>query len=259
MPSPVIGLTRPAASPTSSTRPVGLLPAPGAEGQVVSAPVGAGARHPGQELLELLEQQPPARRAALAAAPRQQLAVADVGEAVAAVERPGVRRLRALAVADHLTADQVRGRRRVAADRERALVASSSEQRGAHERVGAVGADDHGRDEALGDQRPPGLGRDGGDPVAAQDRAGGHGLLDEAGVEHPARHDVGLAAHRPRDTYVAAGQLQVAQRRPAVDDVGGADLGEHGRSRAGRSRRRRTCRAGSRCGRAAAPAGSGRR
>ena len=84
--------------------PVGLVPAPAAQRQVVAAPVAAGAGRPGHELLELVEQQAAAGRAGAGPLAGQQLAVADVGEAVAAVEGPGVRRLRAVAEADDLAA-----------------------------------------------------------------------------------------------------------------------------------------------------------
>ena len=101
-------------------RPVGLLPAPARERQVVAAPVGrpVGTRA-GHQRLELVEQQLAGRRRRRRAP--EQLAVPDVGQPVAAVEGPGVRRLAAVAVHGCTwRAAPPGGRGRVAADRERA-------------------------------------------------------------------------------------------------------------------------------------------
>ena len=122
---------------------VGLLPAPAGQRQVVALPVAAVGHGGRQQLLELLEQQRPAREPPRGTGrSREQLAVPDVAPAVAAVEGPGVRRLGARAVADDLGAASRLGGGGVAADRDGPRLADLAEQVRSQHRVHAVGADD---------------------------------------------------------------------------------------------------------------------
>ena len=106
MPSPVIGLTSPAASPASSTRPLGSALRAVDSGSWWPTQSVAPCGRAGQQRLELLDQ---VRAAGSGASWVEQLAVPDVGEAVAAVEGPGVRRLPAVAEDDDLRAAAASG------------------------------------------------------------------------------------------------------------------------------------------------------
>ena len=103
---------------------------PARQRQVVGGPVGAAVGRAGEQPLQLGEQEG-ARGRLLGGAGVDQLAVADVGEPVAAVEGPGVRRLAAVAVRDHLEAGPPGGGRGVAADRQRAAAGSVTRPRAA--------------------------------------------------------------------------------------------------------------------------------
>ena len=61
--------------------------------------------------------------------------------------------------------------------------------------------------------------------MAAEEGAGFDGSLDEAGVEDLPRYDVHRPAHPAAHPRGAVGG-QLPQRRPVVDDIGGADLRE---------------------------------
>ena len=111
------------------------------EGQVVTDPAGATVGGTGQQLLEPLEQLGAGGRLAIAV---EHLAVADVGEAVAPVERPRVRRLPRGAEHDQLGPAVLARCGRVAAQRQRRTAVASPERAPDH-RVGAVGADDDAR------------------------------------------------------------------------------------------------------------------
>ena len=205
---------------------VRLLPPPARQRQVVTLPVVAGRDRAGQQLLELVEQQGPRRRVTVARR-RQQLAVPDVGEPVAAVEGPGVRRLAAVAVPDHLGAAPVRRRRRVAADGQRpAAVRQPEVRRGPRECAPSAPTTIPGemvpsRTIASGTSS-----RRRCDPVPAERRAAVHRPLDQPGVEDLARDDVDRPGHRPGHRLLAAGELEPGERRPAVLDAGDADRGE---------------------------------
>ena len=167
---------------------VGLLPPPAGERQVVALPVLSGVDRAGQQLLELVEQQRPGRWVALSVG-RQQLAVAHVREAVAAVEGPGVRRLPAVAVADHLGAAPVRRGGRVAADRERPTAVRQSEL-STDDGVRAVRADDDpGRDGPVEDDlmrdRPVRDDFDRDDPLSAEASRRGPRPARPAGRRRP--------------------------------------------------------------------------
>ena len=160
----------------------------------------------------------------------------------------------------HLRAARGRGRRGVAAEgdgrrpgRETAAAARTTEWAPSAptttaRRVPAV------------DAHPVGAGSDLPHPVPAQVGAGGHGAADQPLSKIGARDDPGGPAPVGRSTPRSPRRsASGAQRRPVVDDVPDAGVRAGGRRRAGRCRRRRTCRAGSRRGRAAPPSGTGRR
>ena len=139
MPSPVIGLTSPAASPASSTGPSGCCQRHADSGRWWPCQSRPPAVAPGSSVLELVEQQGLGQ--ARAPRPTEQLAVPDVAEAVAAVEGPGVRRLRRRAVHDDLRA--ARGQRAWARSRGARRPAAPGRARASgDDGVGAVGADD---------------------------------------------------------------------------------------------------------------------
>ena len=219
---------------------VGRAPAGLREREVVTDPVGRVGRGAGQQLLESLDQlgaggpDPPGG---------ERLAVPDVGEAVAAVEAPGVRRLPDRAERDDLGPGASGGHGRVAADRQ-CHRAGSVAERASYERVGAVGAD-HDRSVERSFVAPVDAGRcHRPHPVVEQGRAGVLGGRDQTGVEDRARHDVRRSGHLAVDAARAAHQPQPGDRRPVVEQAGDADARRAGRARAGRRRRRRTCRGG---------------
>ena len=227
MPSPVIGLTREAASPTSSTGPSGWSQRRPESGrwwpsQRTSGVVAVPGRSSSSCSSSIARES--------GAAPTQ-LAVPDVGQAVAAVERPGVRRLAPLAVPDHLAAAPGRRGGDVPADRQRAPGARGEAQRGPDAGVRAVGPDQHAGGGAVVEHHPARGDGEPADPPAAQHGAGGDGPRDQPGVEDRARHHPGGPRHRAGHGVpvagVAAADLEAAQRGPAVDHVAGADLAEH--------------------------------
>jgi hypothetical protein len=89
--------------------------------------------------------------------------------------------------------------------------------------VHAVGADDHARRQVCVQDDPVVTYLDPADPALLQHGAGRDGVLDQPGVEHFPRDDVHLTPHRPGDTGVTAGELEVPQRGPAGNSIGGAD------------------------------------
>ena len=137
MPSPVSGLISDAASPASSTRPSGWRGPPGRQRQPVRPqPVGLDA---GQQPLQPGQQRRPVDAAG------DQLAVADVGPAVAERERPRVGRPALLGRGDDLDAVLARRLRRVAAEGDRDAGRGRfgrDAQRPADDGLRAVGTDD---------------------------------------------------------------------------------------------------------------------
>ena len=118
--------------------------------------------------------------------------------------------------------------RGVAADGDGAGLAAPAQQRLAHQRVRAVGADH----DAGAERQPDTTG-----PVGGRCRSRSTRWRRRTAPAATARStrrasktcpgdDVHLPPHRSRDLDVAVRELEVAQRRPVVDDVGGADLGQ---------------------------------
>ena len=221
MPSPVSGLTSPAASPARSTRPSGCAQRAGDSGRwcpAIRSPRGG----PGQQVLQPGDQRRPRR---LGPVRREQLPVAHVREPVAAVEGPGVRRRAAGAEGDHLLGFASRDHRRVGAQRQRRRRTPCARAR-ADPGVRAVRADHQpGRDAPVETDTPPPHG-DVADPVPEQVRPGVARRVDEPGVEDRARHDPGRPAHGAGDRGPPALEPQTGDRHPVVDHTRDADLGE---------------------------------
>ena len=90
----------------------------------------------------------------------------------------------------------------------------------------AVGADDDLRCHLAVQHDPVVAHLDPAHPPLLQHRPGRHRVLHEARVEDLARYDVHLAPHRTGNPRVAAGQLEVTQRRPTPHHVGGSHARE---------------------------------
>ncbi len=248
---------QPAASPASSTGPSGWSHRqPTAAG---GAPSSARRRRPSRAAARSSWSSSSARDGGSpVAVVGQQLAVPDVGEPVAAVEGPGVRRLAAVAVADHLGAPAVRRRRRVAADRQRAAAVGQPEVLRGGRSARRPRRPRPGARNRPSSTTPWSVTRT--SPTRCRTSVGARGdrALDQPGVEDLARDDVDRPGHRSRrpTSSPRASSSRVSGVQPSSTPVTPI-AAERLEARAGRCRRRRTCRAGSRTGRAAAPAGAG--
>ena len=150
----------------------------------------------------------------------QQLAVPDVGQPVAAVEGPGVRRLAAVAVADHLGAAAVGRRRRVAADRQRPAPVGQPEVRRAPRECAPSAPTTTGARNRPSSTTPSSVPGRSADPVpdAARRPPATARSTSRASKTSRGITQTGRAIGRATDDG-AARELEPGQRRPAVLDA----------------------------------------
>ncbi len=200
-------------------RAVRLAVAPRRQRQVVAAPARGVRRRPGQQRFELRQHLLAGRRTTVA----DQLAVPDVRQPVAPVERPCVRRLPDIAEHDDLPAGTIRRRRCVPAQRHGLAASHRQTGRGPNQGMRSVSAHDRLRAEQPVQDDAIGTDLERLHPVSAQLRARLDRPAYQPIVEDRPRHHPCRARHLPGDPSSGLVQLQPTYLRPVVQQIRHAD------------------------------------